>query len=203
MKMYHKSLLLLGIFLTRATPAMDLSPLLSVGFDFGGEKMASFTYTDGKERSFRAASLATVTTGASLANPISDLDLSTRVSFGFKAVGLSASNASLDFFRWIFEVSEYFAFAEAPVQIGAGLSYHFSNKLNATGDAAALTSSVDPSLGVFVQGEYFLYQDKELFLGVKSASVGLRLIHQSYTTQINPSEKIGASGAGVHMNLFW
>jgi hypothetical protein len=196
------TLILLCLF---APSAFAKTPggLLSVGLDLGGDKLATFVYGDNQEKSFRAASLASVTAGIWNHNPLGQADLSTRCSLGFKAAGLNASNASLDFFRWIVELSEFYTFPESRFQLGAGLGYHFLNRLRGSGEASSYAASFKTSWAFFAQGEYFIARKQSLPLGVQHALVGLRVTAQSYRSNNNPAREIDATGLGLHLSLLW
>jgi hypothetical protein len=200
-----KKIVTLSLLCLVASPAIAGNPrgLLSVGLDLGGDKLATFTYGDNQEKSFRAASLASVTAGVWTSNPLGDADLSTRAALGFKAAGLSASNASLDFFRWILELSEFYTFPESRFQAGAGLSYHFYNRLRGSGEAASYGASFKASWGFFAQGEYFIARNQSLPLGVRHTLAGLRITTQSYRANNNPERKIAATGIGMNLSLLW
>jgi hypothetical protein len=190
-------------FFAPSTFSKTPSGLLSVGLDFGGDKLATFTYGDSQEKSFRAASLTSVTAGMWHSNPLGHNDLSTRAALGFKAAGLSASNASLDFYRWFIELSEFYAFPESRFQLGAGLGYHFYNRLRGSGEASSYSASIKPSWAFFAQGEYFITRKESLLLGVRHALMGLRITTQSYQSHNNPAREIDATGLGLHLSLLW
>lgn len=171
---------------------------MSIGFEGGGDDIASFTYQNGKKATLKAGSGILVTGGISVANPISNFELSTRANFGFKVMGLTATNAELDFFRWILEVSEFYTIPDSRFQVGAGLAYHISNKLKGKKDAAYVDGKLDPSLGFSVGVEYFLQRDKDLPLRVKSALIGLRYTIQSYS----PGE-LSANNFGLNLSMTW
>ncbi len=182
--------------------ALQVNPIGSLGFEFGGEKFASFTYADGKERSFKAASLAYLAGGVAVPHSVASHNFSARSVLGFKAASLRASNASLDFFRWLFEVSEAYVFPSSGLHAGLGLTYHFSNKVTGKDDAVALTSELKPSLGVFAQVDYPIFRGKSLGLGIDQAFVGLRYTLQSYQAKAG-GDKISANGIGFHVNFVW
>lgn len=200
-----KSITILCLLSCFAPTAFAQNPrgLLTVGLDIGGDKLATFTYGNNQEKSFRAASLASVTMGLWNRNPLGSTDLSTRAVVGFKTAGLSASNASLSFSRWLLELSEFYAFPESRFQAGAGLAYHFMGRLRGSGEATSFAASFKPSWAFFAQGEYHIAPDKNLFLGIRDAWIGLRLTTQSYRSNNNPQREIDATGLGLHFSLLW
>jgi len=183
--------------------AIELQPIMSVGFESGGDDVASFTYENNKKRTMKAGSGAVFSGGVSVANPISEHELSTRASFSFKGAALTATNAELNFFRWILEVAEHYAIPKSRFQVGAGLTYHLSNKLTGTGDATSIDGALKPSLGMFLGAEYYLQRDEELPLGVRSTLIGLRYVRQSYESETSGAEKLAASSFGLNLSLLW
>ncbi|MEO5668148.1 MAG: hypothetical protein ABIR96_08815 [Bdellovibrionota bacterium] len=191
------------VLVSASAHALKLQPIASLGLDWGGAKMASFSYAGHKDKSFRAGSLVLFTGGVAFANPFRSFDLSTRLSLGFKTASLSASNANLDFFRGVAEIEESYAITATPFRAGLGLSYHFFNRIRGTGIASTFSSAVEPSFGYFVDGEYVIVHGKNYPTHLSSVVVGIRFTQQSYRVKNNPTDPIAASSAGLHLKLLW
>ncbi|HVJ65229.1 MAG TPA: hypothetical protein VM901_08240 [Bdellovibrionota bacterium] len=199
-----KSLLMATLALSASAHAFEIHPNFALGLDFGGEKFFEASLTDGSKRSFNAGSLAVLTVGADLRHPIGEVPLETRLALGFKAAGAQAENGKYDFFRWILEASEHYRIDAVPLLVGAGVTWHVSNKVVTDGIFESYATDVDPSLGFFVQSDYVFRRDggENYPLGVSEMHLGARVTIQKYTQKAFNKE-INANAFGIHFRTLW
>ncbi|NCN42600.1 hypothetical protein GW916_15285 [bacterium] len=197
---FKRLLVIFGLFFSFSIYA--IRPAMDFAIEVGGDKVFSGELDTGKTRSFSAGNLALLSGGGVHNYTLLELPWQVRGMLGFKAAGVTAGNGSYDFFRWFVEVSQFYPVEPWSMMAGAGLTYHFSNSVNAKGVLESLSTEIDPSLGAFFQVDYVFDKRKNYVLGVKKVLLGLRYTMQNYTQKAF-SVKLDANSFGVHMNMFW
>ncbi len=166
-----KSFTTLALVIAAAAPlgsqAVEVKPVFKLGADFGGETIATVTFTNGSQKSIDANEGLYIGGGASFLLDSKDIEIETTLSI--KYTSITASNGDVTWTRFPLEV---LAFYRAPkFRVGGGLTYHLSPKLSGSGVAGGLNVNVDDALGAVLQGDWLITQ---------KISVGLRYTSLSY-----------------------
>jgi len=123
----------------------------SVGAGFGGDELASGTYTNGNTFSIKAGNGATLAAGVSI--PVSDL-VDVQLSVGYQSTSTNASNGDISFKRYPVEALGFYKL-NSNWRVGGGLRSATSAKLSTSGVAGMLGSyDFTPSVGVVLEAQY-------------------------------------------------
>jgi len=163
----------------------------SLGGSFGGDTLASGTYTNGQTFSIKAGDGLLLSGGLSF--PVTDqLDL--QASLGYHSTSTNANNGKIEFTRMPVELLAFYNL-EGKWRLGGGARSATGAKLSTSGAAGSLGSyEFTPSLGVVLEAQYFF--DKA---GSSKAKFGVnvRYISESFEEKVSKSKVNGDSlGAG-------
>jgi hypothetical protein len=154
----RKSLAVLALISAAATPlgshAVDVRPVFKGGFDFGGETIATATFTSGSTKSIKANEGVYLGGGASFLLDSKDIEIETTLSV--KYTSIDATNGDVTWTRFPLEVLAFYRMPK--FRLGGGLTYHLSPKLKASGAAGSFNVKVDDAAGAVLQADYFLTQ---------------------------------------------
>lgn len=185
--------LALGILLTTGlhiAPAYaDFKPLVTFGYDFGGEKLVHVEYTDGDTADIKTNQGFRFGAGTVYVNEAGNFE--TELSVSYKVDRANGSNGHVAMSR--FPV-DWLAFYRAKqVRIGAGLTYHLSPKLTGSGVAENIEAKFKNALGLIVQAD---------FIGTKKSQqsgpfLGFRYTFLTYKEK-ETNTPIDADGPGIH-----
>ena len=134
--------------------AADVRPVFKAGFDFGGDKLATATFTSGSTESIKANELLYLGGGISILADSKDIE--TEVTIGWKFDRINASNGDIKFNRYPLEGLVFYRFPK--FRLGGGLTYHLSPKLSGSGVASNINGKFDDSLGFVLQADYLITQ---------------------------------------------
>jgi len=142
---------------------------LQAGLHFGGDKLASVTFTDGTTETMHAGGMISFSAGL-----ISEIEegLELRASIGIKFDTITASNGDMDFTRYpinamVFKKGEL-------LNVGIGATYHLSPSFQATGPLTGnITYDFDNALGFVVEVDYPL--NEKSYLGIKATAIDYTL----------------------------
>ena len=180
-----KQVLILAVLgaaaLPAATHAADLRGVFVAGFDTGGDKLLTVTFTDGSSDSIRANQGLYAGGGISVLTESKDIEFQTTLAIKYD--GVSASNGSATFTRIPLDALVFYRWEK--VRVGAGLTYVMSPKVKTSGiPPTDLNVTLDNAVGGLVQADYLLGR----------VAIGLRYTALDYKFQGNT---IKASGVGI------
>lgn len=166
-----------------------------MGYDFGGEKLLTVTFTDGSKETLRAEQGFSFFAGLGFARfPVGTVNLDTLVSIGVKGWNIGSEDDKLSYLVFPFEAMERLWAGQ--FRFGAGLSYLLSPRLSGKGMLDVYDLDLKNSLGFLLQAEWIGNRQP----GRAGFSVGLRYaIHDLEAKQGGGS--VGASTAGLNLGL--
>ena len=151
-----KSFTTLALVIAAAVPlgshAVEVKPMFKGGADFGGETIATATFTNGSQKSIKANEGAYVGGGASILLDSKDIEIEATLSY--KYTSITASNGDVTWTRFPLEVLAFYRMPK--FRLGGGLTYHLSPKLKASGAAGNFSVTVDDAAGAVLQADYFV-----------------------------------------------
>jgi hypothetical protein len=151
-----RSFTTLALAIAAAAPlrshAVDVRPVIKGGVDFGGETIASATFSNGSTETIKANEGFYVGGGASILLDSKDVEIETTLSIKYDSI--NASNGDITWTRFPLEVLAFYRMPK--FRLGGGLTYHMSPKLKASGAAGNFNVKVDDAAGAVLQGDYFL-----------------------------------------------
>jgi hypothetical protein len=134
--------------------AADVRPVIKAGFDFGGDKLVTATFTSGSTDSIKANELFYFGAGISILADSKDIE--TELTIGYKFDSINANNGDIKFTRYPLEALVFYRFPK--YRLGGGLTYHFSPKVSGSGVASSINGNFDDSLGFVLQADYLITQ---------------------------------------------
>jgi hypothetical protein len=146
--------LMLAAAVPIACHAVDVRPVFKAGIDFGGEKIVTATFTNGKTDSIKANEGLYLGGGVSILTDSKDIEVEATASG--KYTSISASNGDITWTRFPLEALVFYRFPN--VRLGGGLTYHVSPKLKGSGVVGGLNVKVDDALGAVLQADYLITQ---------------------------------------------
>ncbi len=180
-----KSFTTLALMIAAAVPmasnAVEVKPVLRAGFDFGGDTIATATFTSGKTDSIKANDGIYFGGGASILLDSKDIEIETTLSY--KYTSITASNGDITWTRFPLDALVFYRMPK--YRLGGGLTYHMSPKLSSSGVVGGLNVKVDDALGVVLQGDYLL---------TPKLNMGLRYTNLSYKANGVTAK---SNGAGI------
>ena len=175
-----KSFTTLALVIAAAVPlgshAVEVKPMFKGGADFGGETIATATFTNGSQKSIKANEGVFVGGGASILMDSKELEVELAASYKFSTI--AAQNGDID---WTVLPLDALVFYRLPnVRLGGGLTYHLGPTLKGSGAASGLDAKYDDALGFVLQADYVL---KNRFnFGVRYTNVN----YKANTIRTNP-----------------
>jgi len=149
--------------------AADVRPVVILGFDFGGDNLATAQFTNGSSESIHAGELFYLGGGVSVLNDSKDIEV--QVTLSYKNDSINASNGSIDWTRYPLDGLLFYRFPK--VRVGGGFTYHLSPKLSGSGVANNVNGSFDDSLGYVVEADYLV--TRKLTVGGRYTSVKYKI----------------------------
>ncbi len=167
----RKSLPVLALILAVGVPlaslAADVRPVVRIGFDFGGDKLASATFTNGSTDTIKAGEFIYLGGGLSVITDSKDIEV--EVTLSYKNDNINASNGKIDWTRYPLDALVFYRMPK--FRLGGGLTYHLGPKLSGSGAASNINGNFDDSLGFLLEGDYLITQ---------KVNVGLRYTNIKY-----------------------
>ncbi len=152
-----RSFTALALAIAAASPlgsrAVEVKPVFKGGADFGGETLATVTFTNGSSESIKANEGFYIGGGASFLLDSKDIEIETTLSIKYTSAG-SGTNQEVTWTRFPLEVLAFYRMPK--FRLGGGLTYHLSPKLKASGTLANFSVNVDDAAGAVLQADYFL-----------------------------------------------
>ncbi|MEK6750195.1 MAG: hypothetical protein AABY83_13505 [Pseudomonadota bacterium] len=157
--------------------------------DFGGTKMASFTYSDGSTAELHGGALFTFAGGTKFA--VNDLPLVIETTAGYKFDKVNGANGSASFSRIPLDVVALFS--HSMLRAGGGITYHLNPSF--TCDIASICGGsvkFSNALGVVAQ------LGIELPIGKKSFDLGARYTSINYKPNSAGVSNVDGSAIGFY-----
>jgi hypothetical protein len=123
------------------------------GGDFGSNRLIRIPYTDGSSSTMEANTGLYLSIGAAFL-PLLEDRLRTWATIGVKYTGTSASNGSIDYYSFPFELLE--TVDVKPLRLGAGLYVPLGATMKGSGSASSVNRNFDTTLGYTVRAEWLL-----------------------------------------------
>jgi hypothetical protein len=163
------------------------------GFTFGGDTIASVSYTNGDSASVHAGGLIAINGGLELQfTPL----VSAQALVGYHFDRTNASNGDVKFERYPVEFLGHFRVNDW-FRLGGGARYTSGATLRATGYASNYLSDVDfkPTWGSVVEGEFF---------PLKNFGIKVRYVSETFKAKDYPgAPDLDGSHGGVYFNFYF
>jgi Tfp pilus assembly protein PilZ len=137
---------------TKSNGSLTVRGVAGMGLTFGGEKLATATYTNGTSIDIKAGDLAQFKVGAEFAVA---KDWAIQTTIGYHTARANASNGGITFQRFPLEGLMFYQ-ATPAFRIGAGLRAALSPKLSGSGVTNIGSYSFNTKPGVVLEGEFTL-----------------------------------------------
>lgn len=173
------SLVAFGCMLTQAQAA-DLRFFGSGGVAFGGDTLASGTYTDGTTYEVNAGQGLVLSVGADYR--VAD-KVTVQGSVGYQSGSTNAKNGEISFQRTPIELLFFYDLSNQ-IRLGGGVRKATNAELTVSGAAvgSATPGKYDSSVGTVLEGQYF-FNPVDTKAAVRKAQWGLNLryVAENYT----------------------
>ena len=180
-------LVVLGFAGAAASQAAELRPMVKVGFDFGGETLATVRYDDGTTRTIKSNDGLFFGGGVSILNEAKDIE--TEIAMTYKIARITAANGDLEWTRVPLDV---LVFYRAPrIRVGGGVTYHMNPEVTGSGVARNVNLQFDNAFGLILQADWLIMDRKTLTM-----ALGLRYTNIEYKLK-GSSETPNTSGLGL------
>jgi len=186
-KPFRALLLVLGFAGATGSQAAEVRPMVKVGFDFGGETLATVVFTNGSTKSIKSNEGLFIGGGASIFNEARDIE--TEVALTYKIARISAINAELEWTRVPLDVLVFYRMPR--FRAGGGLTYHMNPEVSGSGAARNVNLQFDNALGLLLQADWLIIDRKTLTM-----ALGLRYTNIEYKLQ-GTSASPNSSGLGI------
>ncbi len=167
---------------------VQVRPLIGMGFTFGGDTIATVTYTDGETARVHAGGLIAFNGGLELQfTPL----VSAQVMVSYHQDRANASNGSVRFERTPVEFLGHFRLNDV-FRLGGGARYTSAAKTRASGAASGAIVNEDfkPTWGTVVEGEFFVS---------RSFGIKLRYVSEKFKSKTYPFlSDVDGSHGGVY-----
>jgi hypothetical protein len=162
--------------------------LAALGATFGGDNLATASYTNGSHQDIKAGSGFAFTTG--LDYRLSP-EFSVQGTVNFHVDDTNANNGSIKFQRFPVEFLGYFH-PNSQWRVGGGVRYVNSPKLSSSGAAAGPNLKFDNTTSGVVEAEYFFNQ---------AMSVKMRYVNEAFKAK--GYREVKANHFGVSGNVYF
>ncbi len=172
------SLLIFTFIFSSTSMAFFVDPIVSVGYDTGGDTLVDLTYTDGSRFKIKAGQGLLINAGLTTGVELTESDyLSLQTTLGYKfASTKQASNGSLDWTHLLLEAILFYnnmdPSAKYGFRVGAGISANTQNKLKG---GAGLTEGIlvkpDDEIGWVVQADFAFGDVKQYMIGMRGTFI--------------------------------
>lgn len=189
------------LFFPVSSQAINISGILKMGYDFGGDKMVSATLVTGSGTSNEAIyanSGLVLAGGVSFMNDEKNFSVDTTI--GWKSDNIEASNQDFEFSRYPLDVLAFYNLplgktGNMRMRFGAGVTSHINPKFSASGSLANGSVKFDNALGFVAQ------IDAVTGDGRSGVNFGLRYTSLDY--EANGVPPIKANGVGLFVGAMF
>lgn len=145
-----------------AAPARaDVSAMVKLGYDFGGDTLTTVPFTDGTTASIDTNEGLLLGGGVAIAN--ADYTWQTEITLNWKYQAITAANGDLKWTRWPLEALTFYQMTQ--FRFGGGLAYHLNPSLQGDGVVSNINMDFDNALGFVLQADYRL--DEAIAFGLR------------------------------------
>jgi hypothetical protein len=134
------------------SPAAEVKPAVVFGYDTGGDKLVTVTFTNGDTQSIRANQGFYFGGGVSVLNDDKNIEFLGTINYKFAAV--HADNGDITWTR--IPIDALLFYRMQSFRVGGGLTFQLSPKLKGSGQAGNLNVNVDDAVGLLLQADYLL-----------------------------------------------
>lgn len=179
--------------LSQNAAAQDMGKQLrftvGAGLTFGGDKLATASYTNGGDIDIRAGSMVALAAGADYR--ISP-EVSLQATVGFHVDDATARNGDVRFQRFPIELLAYYN-VSPQWRIGGGARYVSSAKLSSSGAAYVGNYTFEDTVSGVLEGEYAM-----------SSSIGIKLryVQEKFERKVD-GRKFDANHVGILANFYF
>lgn len=176
-----------------AAQAVEVRPVLGMGFTFGGDTLVGVTYTNGDTAKVHAGGLIALNGGVDV--QFTDL-VSAQALVGYHVDRANASNGDVIFDRTPLELLGHFKLTDW-MRVGGGARYTPNAKLRADGYAGSLVGDVDfkPTVGTVVEAEFF---------PIRSFGIKARYVSEKFKPKNIPgASTVDGSHGGIYFNYYF
>lgn len=163
--------LLLMLVVFSAVPAVpraaEVRPVFVAGYDTGGDKLVTVTFTNGDTQSIRANEGLYVGGGISVLNDDKNIEFVGTVNYKYQAV--HADNGDITWTRIPIDTLVFYRMQS--FRVGGGLTFQLSPKLSGSGAAGNINTNVDNAVGLLLQVDYLL---GKVNIGVRGTMVDFK-----------------------------
>lgn len=152
---------LVGASLLAAPARADISAMVKLGYDFGGDTLTTVPFTDGTTASIDTNEGLLLGGGVAIAN--ADYTWQTEVTLSWKYQAITAANGDLKWTRWPLEAVTFYQLPQ--FRFGGGLTYHLNPTLEGDGVVSNINMDFDNALGFVLQADYRL--DEAIAFGLR------------------------------------
>lgn len=155
------------------TQASMITPLVSAGFETGGDKLAEISYSDGSRSKMTAGQGFHIDAGLLTTFGMTESTFaSLQTTLGYKSDSTKqASNANLTWSHVVFEALGFYNMMDPQskygYRLGGGLTANFGNKLKGDGIADFVDFSAKTALGVVLHGDFAFGSAKQFMIGAR------------------------------------
>ena len=132
--------------------AADVRPVFVAGYDTGGDKLVTVTFTNGDTQSIRANEGLYAGGGMSVLND--DKNIAFLATVNIKYAAVHADNGDITWTR--VPIDALLFYRAQSFRLGGGLTFQLSPKLKGSGQASNINVNVDNAVGLLVQADYLL-----------------------------------------------
>jgi hypothetical protein len=132
--------------------AAEIRPVFVAGYDTGGDKLVTVTFTNGDSESIRANEGLYVGGGISVLNDDKNIEFVGTVNYKYQSV--SADNGDVTWTRIPIDTLVFYRMQS--FRFGGGLTFQLSPKLKGSGAASNINTNVDNAVGLLLQADYLL-----------------------------------------------
>lgn len=158
-----------------AAPARaDVSAMVKLGYDFGGDTLTTVPFTDGTTASIDTNEGLLLGGGVAIANV--DYTWQTEITLNWKYQAITAANGDLTWTRWPLEALTFYQMPQ--FRFGGGLTYHLNPSLQGDGVVSNVNVDFDNALGFILQADYRL--DEAIAFGLRYTLIEYETDGRSY-----------------------
>jgi len=170
----------------QSRPGSGFRPFVGLGITAGGDELASVDFSNGTSTSVHAGGLIDVKGGIDV---LLDGPFSMQLSLGYHVDSADGSNGSYTFSRMPLELLGYVSPTDK-FRLGVGVRSALDPRISSSGVLAGHNASFTSTLGVILEGEYFVLRS----LGIK-----LRAVTEKYKGKgINSGLTFDGTHGGVY-----
>jgi len=176
-----------------AMSAAAVQSYLTLGLTGGGDKLGSFSSSDGVTKDIQAGGNFYFGGGIIIKSGEDD-KFETALGIGYFGDRVSASNGNVAFTRFPLEAVGYYRISEK-VQLGGGLTYHLTPEYDchlSGSSGCSLDVEFENALGFTFRGEYYISD---------SALIGLNYTNINYNVKSVNGYSASGSIDGNHLGL--